>query len=144
MDDIKSRFAGDLVRAAGDSVVDLQGFELHVNAPSEGVGAGTPEKERIGTLTFEQMSALTRVLNGKTGTEIGSQVKEKSIDEGQLFEVTAVEDDGAVSMTEVKVFDDEDCLKAKVDYKQMISDWKVVKEKVSKAWKSKDFSISLV
>ena len=141
MDDIKSRFAGDLVRAAGDSVVDLQGFELQVNAPSDGVGAGTPEKERIGTLTFEHVCTHTRP-EGQKGINIGSQVRENNVEEGQLFEVTAVEDDGVVSMTEVKVCDDEDCPNVKVDYKVMISDWKVVKEKVSEECQPKGCSIS--
>ncbi|CAK0906935.1 unnamed protein product [Prorocentrum cordatum] len=140
MDDIKSRFANDLKRAAGDSPVDLGDFDLKVGDRLESATAARPEMERIGALTFDEMAAPPRVLKDRAGIEIGSHMKENNINENTLFEVNTAENDGTVTMTEASTFNVDECLKVAVGYKVLMNDWKVVKEKVSEECTGKDNS----
>ncbi|CAK0833727.1 unnamed protein product [Prorocentrum cordatum] len=133
---------GSKAWAAGDAVADLQGLG-QVNEPPERVGAETSEKERTGRATFDEMRrAPTRALEGRAETEIGSQVGKKNTVEGQLFEVTAVDDDGAVSTSEVRTFNADECPQVSVDYKALISDWEVIEEQVSEKCAAQDCAMS--
>ncbi|CAK0864960.1 unnamed protein product [Prorocentrum cordatum] len=143
IDDIKSRFAIDLKPAAGDSAVDLGDFAVKIDDSKDTAAAGS-DAAKIGAMSFDEMASPAHVLKDKAGIEIGSQLREKNISDGFLFEVKALNDGGKVLLTQVKPFDDDDCIKVEVGYKVLVYDWKAVKEKVSFVCASKDISSEVI